>query len=312
VIELMVQAKQVSRENLAPLRVMSFADHDDVISINVSNSTFFDNRTAITLFGDESLPELVRNRFALDGNTIKGSQPSQEVTSVGIIVGSGAQGRVKGNMIIDHSSNLAIVANDRQFLERGFFYPLKSIAISGNVFSNNAVHLAAIAANNIVVTNNTFGKKAQALRDWGITITGTNLLVADNNFADMPQGIALPAGELLQGFSRGSVLNVKLANNWFTNVATPIYTNTAVRGLMQTGTKLCCFAPEFATWDLTPAGFVHARLRSWHYDVMVFESSTDLKQWSAFRTNVLALPILDVPITDARTGHEFFRLRKNP
>jgi len=284
-------------------------DGEGIRNIGIYNSTFSDNKASIEIRGDDDNPSDLRITFTLEGNTFIGAQPSDAVLSYGVGIRVGAQGSVKGNRISDHSSALGIAALDGTSLDHGGFYPVKPVICEGNIFSNNAVHLAGIAANDIVITNNIFARKAQALLNWGVTITGTNVIVADNNFTDMPQGIAFPAFELIGGVSRGGVFNANLANNWFTDVPTPVWTNALVRGLETRGTKVCCFAPSFRALYTGNGGKLHARVRTWHLDSVVLESSSDLKEWTPGPTNTWALPITEFEVANG-APIEFFRLRK--
>lgn len=303
------------------------ADSSRVQNIAVLNSAFSNNKSAIILWGASENPALVRTTFNLEGNTIVGAQPSQDVLSYGVAIRIGAEGRVTRNTIADHTSALGITVNDGGFINRGSFYPMRRIVFSENIFSNNAVHLVGIAANHMTITNNIFERKAQDPRPWGVTLTGANIVVANNNFSEMPEAIALPAGELLEGVSRGGVVDPTVANNWFSDVETPVRTNAAVRGFQESGAKLCCFQPSFQSIKLDDLGNLHFAIRGWHGKPAVIETSSDLEQWSSISTNLSTIPLFELNIPAVRNTPDgtivggddagdpafgFFRLRTDP
>ena len=285
-------------------------DGTGISNIGIFTSRFFDNKTSIFCFGAVSAPGLLRTIFTLEGNTIVGAQPSEEVLSNGVAIDTGAQVVIKGNTITGHNSGFGVVANDSGFAERGSFYPLKQIVLSGNILSNNAVHLAGTQANNSVITNNVFARKAHGARPCGVTLTGTNIVIADNNFGDMEIGIDLPAGELLEDISRGQARNITIANNWFKNVTTPVQKNDRVTALIESGTATCCFQSKFLSIAHRPIdGSIACQVRASHSEAIVLEASSNLRDWTPVLTSTLPLPISELEKSVPNSPGQFYRLR---
>lgn len=281
------------------------------VNVGVFNSTFEDNQTSILVSGDEDYPSSLRTSFIIQGNTVTGFGPIAMAVD-GIVIYSSAGGEVSRNTIRNHLYtgpgqlfSGGIAAFDGRFR----FVPLQAVRYEGNTFSNNTVHLAAVAANGSQVLNNVFDRAIPGFFPWAVGFSGASILVANNDFSDMTTGIALFGGQTYP--SGGHATNPKLISNWFCNVTQPIRIETLVTGLQQQGTELCENNPLRATFQsirqLTGGG-ASLTLRSWHGEPLVIEASTDLQNWSPVHTNSMTLPSFEHEDTDTSgSSRRFYR-----
>jgi len=221
-----------------------------VVNVGVFDSTFADNQTSMVVSGDGDFnPRLLRTRFTIEGNTITGpGLGSDALFLAGIVIGTGAGGEVRQNTIRDHIfigpniyyAAFAITAFD----QRGFGaslapVPLQAVRYEGNTFLNNQVHLAAILANGSQFVNNTFQGTGPGPVPIGIGVTGDDILIANNDFSDMPRGIQLIGGGPEHGTLLGITTNPKVIANRFCGVDQPIVIDPLVTGVKEHATKIC-------------------------------------------------------------------------
>jgi hypothetical protein len=223
-----------------------------VVNVSVLNSTFADNRCSIHPSGDDGIANatLLRTRFTIEGNTFTGFGPDSDLVNYGIIILTGAGGEVKGNTMTGYSYagaatgfSSAIHAYDGRFDTRGYV-PVRPVRYEGNSFSTNDHHLVIVAANDSTVVSNVFLGTGPGMRRWGgLALSGTNVTIARNDFADMPIGVELFGGDLNGTFLRGVATNPKLHTNRFCRVAEPIHVQPLVTGVQEQGTELCTNVP---------------------------------------------------------------------
>ena len=279
------------------------------ISVGVFNSTFEENETSVVLAGDDEFnPTTLRTSFILEGNTVVGFGPVTPPFD-GILILTGAGGEVKRNIIRDYvylgsatrTFSGGIAATDRRNQDRGYI-PVRPVRYDGNTFSNNNLHLFILGANESQVMNNIFQPTASGVTEVALVVSGTNIVVANNDFHDMPLGVVLVGGDT---FPRPpAATNPKLIDNWFCNVTEPIRIDTLVSGLEQLGTETACPsrpALRIAGTSLT--------VRTWHGAPVVLEQSSDLQSWSTVHTNTMTLPsfVYDIAAGEPR---RFYRARQ--
>ena len=288
-----------------------------VLEVAVVNSSFQDNGYSIVLGGNDSnAPSLHRLQFKVEGNSFTGLGASAPFFQHGgIFVTVGAEGSIIGNAITDHVYNgfedgaFGIAGNDGGFRQRGYFLPIRPVVFSGNVFSNNTAHLVTANSHRSTITNNVFLATASESPWAALTLSGENIAIADNNFANCPEAIRLwGANDAYADVPVGIAKNIDIFGTWFTNVTTTIQTGELAT-FDEIGTELCCFAPEFQALELSDDSKIHARVRSWHNSPLVIESSPDLKNWSALGTNTPALPVFQFADTETRASARFYRAR---
>lgn len=248
--------------------------------VTVTGCTFADNHISIALFGRDADPTFLLSTFNVQSNTFTGLGVEAPFPTVGVWVSFGAAGTVSANSFTEFIHNgvennaVAIVAQDGLAVEHGQFVALRPVVYSGNTFSNNSIHLLAHAANNSKITNNVFGPLAQGALEPALLVSGLNVVIADNNFADSEGAIQLfGPGDTAYGVPRGTARNVILTGNWFTNVTTTVRTNEQVT-FQESDSQLCCFQPSFQSFKLAGNGAAQASIRAWQGDSIVVESSS--------------------------------------
>ena len=291
------------------------------VNVGVFNSTFADNQVSLLLRGDPANnPQLLRATVTIKGNTIMGFGPAPHA-NLGIWLVNGVTGEIIGNTISRHygATNWfasGIAAYDSSAITRSRFVPLFPVKYEGNTFTNNDQHLLTVGGNNCQVVNNSFLGGAPAPSSLGaVALSGTNILVANNNFSDLPTGIVLLGDKTLES-SAGTwpamipVSGASLSGNWFCNVPERLQINPIATGVREEGTETCPFRPRFQSVTRSGAGGVWGLLRGWSGDTLVLEASTNLQQWVPVQTNTMALPLLEYQ--DATAGgapHRFYRAR---
>jgi hypothetical protein len=286
-----------------------------ITEASVSNCSFSDNVISLVIWGRDNDTSLL-TRFMVRSNRFTGlgaGAPFQQGGHGGLWVAPSAEGSVIGNTFTDHIYNDAgspgagAGSMDGLADQRGSFLAVRPAVYSGNVFSNNTVHFAAWTANDFRITNNVFAATAPDSSWAAILLSGRNMVIANNNFAGRGGEAIWLSGRDDRSFNvpLGIARNTTISGNWFTNFRTPIRAGELVT-FEETGTEICCFAPRFQKLDLGDDGKMRAQVRAWHDASMVLESSPDLKQWSPVATNIPALPLFEVELTNAQV-QEFFR-----
>jgi len=255
-------------------------------------------------------PTLVRSSFTVEGNTIRGLGPAG-AGAHGIVVRNGAQGVIRSNVITDYyhtrSSTsvvaVGILAGDGRPRE---YFPLLPVRYEGNTFSNNNLHMLIITANESQVINNIFHGSGPGHFSYGLGLSGTNILAANNDFSEMPAGIFLYGAGVLFDSPHGPATNPKLDANWFCGVAEPIHTEPGATGADVHGTALCengPFQPVFQSITKS-AGMT---VRSWHGQSVVLEASSNLQHWAPIHTNLMAPSFQYQDPNSAGFTHRFYR-----
>ena len=285
-------------------------------SVTIAGNTFTNNQFSIILSGDAiSSAELLRITTRVHGNTFTGYGPGPGGNG-GIVLVCGVGGEVTQNVFCGFAGtgnilNSAIWAYDSSAPTHGRFVPMQQLNIEANTFTNNAQHIALLGANGSRVVNNKFLGAVPGAVSWGgLVFGGTNLLVANNNFADMPTGTLL-FGAGYEPWSGWPALplaaNPSLIGNWFCNVPEPIRLNPPFTVLQGQGTETNCpFAPRFQAITKSSPGDILVSLRGWHGDLYVIESSTNLQHWSPVYTNVFTLPLSEFRDTNTPAGPQRF------
>ena len=222
-----------------------------VVNIGVFDCIFSDNFWGLHLRGDTvQNPTLVRTTFTIEGNAITGVGSTATTFAHGIVLRHGAAGDVRGNVITGHSYNgtneayaSGISALDGRASVHAppGYWPLQPVRYHGNTFSNNDQHVVLLGANESQVVGNIFDGISAGWRRWGgLALSGTNILVANNNFTNMPIGIELFGGEFLFGVPAGNATDPKLFTNQFCNIPEPIRTQPMASGVQEQGTEVVC------------------------------------------------------------------------
>jgi hypothetical protein len=297
------------------------------INVSVLNSTFVDNTRSIVLGGDDTSPTLLRTMFAIEGNTFVGL--GESFAHFGLLIFTGGGGEVRRNTMTGfYQSSLAgfsaaIVHQDGLFPSRGFV-PVLPVRYEGNTFSNNDDHLVLMAANQSAVVNNIFhatgGASGSGSRWGGLAVSGTNIVVANNDFSEMPTGIVLFGN----GDSRGGRLiapasDVSLSDNWFCGVTTPVNIRSGANAIQELGTKACenepsapLFRPVFQAIVPLAGGGASLTLRAWHGDTVFIQHSSDWESWEpsweSGPTHAMTLPTFEFKDESlASMPHRFYR-----
>jgi nitrous oxidase accessory protein NosD len=272
------------------------------VDIIVKNCVFDDNENAVHLRGEPVLnPMLLRTTFSVETNTVTGVGPT-EAPFAGITIRNGASGVVRGNTIRGHTyagTANAVGAGIAAYDDNAYttnrspmrFMPLLPIRFEGNTFSNNSEHLVLVGANDTEVSNNIF--EAAGPSRWGGVVLGgsTNCTVSNNDFAVATKGVVLfgPNDYLFSGWpAAGMATAVHLAANWFCNVAQAFQFRSPTAMIAEQGTEFCPFKPVIQ--GMSTPGIL--TVRSWHGDVLVIETSTDVAAWVPVHTNLSTLPCL--------------------
>ena len=284
-----------------------------VLEVAVINSTFQENEQSILVAGNDSnAPSLDRLQFSVEGNIISG--PSS-LSALGIAIGTGAAGEVRGNTIQDfaygsENQPAGLAALDWGALNRQAV-PLKPLHIEGNTFLNNEENLVCFLAHRARIVNNTFQGGGSHPPRWGAAvISGDDIMVENNNFSDFQTGVFLFANDFFfEGWpSMGIARNPVLRANWFKNVQTPIR-STPVHIVLEEFTQTSDFRPRFLSVQKQPGGPIQTSLRAWHDQSLTVEASTDLREWSPLEAREINLPLSSFEYPNAPSDpHRFYRL----
>ncbi len=269
-----------------------------VADVRVVDSVFMDNQFSLLLRGDPgSNAQLLRVTATLKGNSITGLGPAS-VFSLGIWIVDGVAGNVIGNTIAEYAGTArmqpsGIAAYDAAAQSHGRFIPLQPLNFEGNTFTNNGQHLMIVGGNDARVVNNKFLGSVEGAFAWGgLCLSGTNIVVSDNNFSDMPTGVLLVGYESWSSWPAiPPACSPRLSDNWFCNVPEPLrFDPTIVTNVQEQGTETCPFTPRFKGFTRSSAGEVRALLRGWHGDTVMLQASTNLVDWVPVHTHIMELP----------------------
>jgi len=288
--------------------VFNAEDPAPEVNVRVVGSTFADNYGGIWFVGSPTKQSI---NVTVENNTFVGPGPLNNDSMYGIFVREGVGGRIAGNTISGYSyigtgadfpiAFGILAAHEANYPQFGI---LEHLEIEGNTLRDNQMHIALIKGDGSVVRNNRCQGTAPGIIPLGLSVSGTNVTIANNQFEDMPEGIRLLGDDPMFGTVVGIAVNAQVTSNRFCNVTTPI-NRQRLATATQTGTLLgSCSSPLLT---IAPAVLV-----SWPAETNLWtvESATSAEgPWAALD----AIPFLRygrhsiaVP-----TGAEsrFFRLR---
>ncbi|MGE3313148.1 MAG: nitrous oxide reductase family maturation protein NosD [Limisphaerales bacterium] len=282
---------------------------EGLVNVRVSHCTFADNLLSILLIGYPGSRGL---NFVIENNTIIGLGPIDTGSPpVGIVVREGVGGRIVGNTISGYSytgtaADIPIAFGIEASHQASYpeFGTLEHLEIAGNSLRDNQVHVSLVKGDGSVVKNNRVQGSAPGIVPVGLAVSGAGLLLANNQFEDMPEAIRLFGDDPLFGEVVGVAESASVTSNRFCNVSVPINRQRLATAI-ETGTSTnACSSPLLVIRS--------ASLISWPGEegVWTVESAPSVDgPWTALD----ATPFLQhgaynvaVPNEDAR---RFFRLR---
>ncbi len=218
------------QEDAVPVWVTPF--NEDDVNLRVAGCVFSDNYGAIFLRGSRLRQNVT---IAIENNTILGLGPTATVVGyAGIDIRIGVGGRIAGNFI----SGFSEIGTEPQFpisfgilaTDNPNFSDLSPLQIEGNTFQDNQMHISLTKAHGSVIRNNHLLGTAPGIAPVGIAFSGTNVVVSNNQFENMPEGIRLVGDDPLHdelpdlplGDVLGYALGAKVMDNRFCNVTKPI------------------------------------------------------------------------------------------
>jgi nitrous oxidase accessory protein NosD len=290
---------------------------DDDVTVRAVGCTFADSYEGIFLRGGPTRQNI---NATIQNNTIIGLGPlANDVNHGGINISQGVGGRIVGNTISSFSYtgtvsqfpiSFGILASHQKTENPPTFGILQPLIFEGNTLRDNQMHIALVKGNESIVRNNRFQGTAPGIIPLGLSASGTNVTIANNQFEDMPEGIRLLGEHPLQdplpnfGDILGFAINAQVTSNRFCNVTTPINRQSPATAT-ETGTLTnSCSSPPLA---IAPAVLV-----SWPAETNLWtvESATsvvgpwtpaDATPFTQYGRHSIAVP------TDG--AHRFFRLR---
>lgn len=282
------------------------------VNVRVVGSTFADNYGGIWFLGSPTKKSI---NVTVENNTFVGPPVNGIDGNYGILIREGVGGRIAGNTISGYSYvgtgadfpiSWGILADNTANYPPAFGI-LQHLEIEGNTLRDNQQHISLIKGDGSVVRNNRFQGTAPGIIPVGLSVSGTNVTIANNQFEDMPEGIRLLGNDPIPGFGLGDILgfavNAQVTSNRFCNVTTRINLQPPA-----TATETGTLTNSCSSNALTIASAVFV---SWPAeDDRWIESATSVVgPWTPYD----ATPFLQrgqhsiaVP-TDG--GHQFFRLR---
>lgn len=283
----------------------------DDVTVRVVGCTFADSYEGIFLRGGPTRQNI---NATVENNTIIGLGPlANDLNHGGIFISQGVGGRIAGNTISGFSYigtaaqfpiSFGILASNQKTENPPEFGILQPLEIEGNTLRDNQIHIALTKGNGSVVRNNRFQGTAPGIVPLGLSVSGTNVTIANNQFEDMPEGIRLLGNDPMFGTVVGIAVNAQVTSNRFCNVTTPVNRQPLATATQQ-GTLLgSCSSPPLA---LAPAVLV-----SWQAETNLWtvESATnvegpwapsDATPFTQYGRHSIAVP------TDGE--RRFFRLR---
>lgn len=296
-------------EDATPIWFRTF-ENDDV-TVRVAGCTFADNYGGIFLRGGRIRQNITAT---IENNTILGLGPvATALGTAGIDVRPGVGGRITGNTISEFSEigttaefpiAFGILASDNPV-----FSTLSSLQIEGNTFRNNQMHVSLTKADGSVIRNNRFQGTAPGIVPLGLSVSGTNVTIANNQFEDMPEGIRLLGNDPIPGFGLGDILgfavNAQVTSNRFCNVTTNINLQSRASATL-TGTLQCPFPPPVL--QISPAV-----LLSWpdfEEGHIVETAPAPTGPWTSSGAPASRQDGQHTTTIPATGEHRFFRLRK--
>lgn len=199
----------------------------ETFDLQVVGCTFSDNYTGIFVIGaDDHIAMNVR----LENNLILGPGPLNTSTGIsGILIGEGVRGRVANNAVsgfsyigtgADSPISFGILAINQAIPGKNGV--VQRLEIEGNTLKDNQMHVALIKANESTVRNNFFQGTAPGILPLGLAVSGTNVVITNNQFENIPEGIRLLGDDPDFGTTLGTAVDAQLTENRFCDVPTPI------------------------------------------------------------------------------------------
>jgi nitrous oxidase accessory protein NosD len=222
------------------------------VSVQIRNNTFMDNTAAAEIVGDPGFNPTARlTEFIFADNTITGIGPSDHGAQQGLRILCGASGVVRRNTITDHSHTagvapgnaIGIVAFDDNRFGTTNLMSLQPLRFEGNVFRNNQNHMVVMRGDGSVILNNQFEGSAPGARASGLVVSGKDVFVATNRFADVGTGVVVLGNDPDFGTMLGISTNVQLVANRFCDVTPLVLVEPLATGTTEIGSVTCPFSP---------------------------------------------------------------------
>jgi hypothetical protein len=219
------------------------------VNVQILRTTFQDNASSIHVRGAREAAESQRLTFTIAENGVIGVGPTASGPQIGILIGTGASGEVKRNIISDHFStrgdtdypSVGLLAMDEGLLFgwRQNPAPLLSVSCESNTFRLNQHHLNCFKGNGARISNNTFEGAGAGFRPTGLMLSGESTLVKGNWFSEIPTGITLLGEDPDYGTTLGIARDATLLDNRFCHVTMPVNVQSLAVGITNQGTVLC-------------------------------------------------------------------------
>jgi nitrous oxidase accessory protein NosD len=215
------------------------------VDLRIIRNTFADNYEGVYFIGSGSRTNI---NVTVENNTVVGPGPLKTADTIfGILIREGASGRIAGNTV----SGYSYVGTGADFpLSIGILatseanYPAFGIAlpviIEGNTLRDNQIHIYLVKADKSIVRNNRFQGTAAGIIPVGLAVTGKDLIITNNQFEEMEEGIRVGGTDPNFGDILGATVNAQVTSNRFCQVIRPV---TMQRGASatETGRLLCPF-----------------------------------------------------------------------
>jgi hypothetical protein len=239
---------------------VNFEDGPPEVTVRVVGCAFADNYNAIICVG---LPTRKSVSVTVENNTIVGPGPLTNVFTAGIFIREGVGGRISGNTISGFSyvgtegdfpiSFGILAAHETNYPQFGVLQPL---IIEGNTLRDNQWHISLVKGDNSVLRYNRLQGTAPGIFPVGLAVTGTNLMIANNQFENMEEGIRLIGNDPHYGTILGTAVDAQVTSNRFCGVTTNI-TVQPLASATEVGSWLTCPIPP------PPLAIAPAVLLSW-------------------------------------------------
>jgi hypothetical protein len=198
--------------------------------VQVFTNRFEDNHLAIGVVATPEVPNEVRLRFSIQGNTIIGAGPTATGTQAGVWIRAGTSGEVSDNIITGHfftggglSFSLGISASSSGL----------PVRYNHNYFQNNQIGLFTQYGQGSQFVNNAFEGPG-----YGIVTSDSGDQIVNNQFAGSTIGIGLLGLDPDFGTTLGIASDATLIANRFCNAAAPIVVEDFVEGTVERANKL--------------------------------------------------------------------------
>jgi nitrous oxidase accessory protein NosD len=238
------------------------------VDLRVIRNTFADNYEGAYFIGSGSRTNI---NVTVENNTVVGPGPLKTADTIfGILIREGASGRIAGNTVSGYSYvgtgadfpvSIGILASsEANYPAFGIALP---VMIERNTLRDNQIHIYLVKADKSIVRNNRFQGTALGIIPVGLAVTGKDLIITNNQFEEMEEGIRVGGSDPNFGDILGAAVNAQVTSNRFCQVATPITVQPRAT-LTQAGMLLCPFPPPtlaleeavLLSWPGEDAGWV--------------------------------------------------------